>query len=167
MTPHDDLGNIRSDFQYCSYGDALDSQLARRLTLPGLNAANSPFTPISMLDSAAIASRFSLISPASGSSTLERCLASELVNYPHARSNPYAADQVTDWYNDLFNYEPAFSPSAPTPLRPLLVGSNPVSNAIASRFGFSANPQKWSSFTTYQFGDWVIGDDNAPYCFDS
>jgi hypothetical protein len=161
--PFDNGGNARTDFQFGSWGDAIDSQLARRVTAPGMNSATQPYHGFNLLDSSALASRFSLLHSAVSSSLLEQSLPAELLYYPNVRVSPYSATEVNTWYSNLFSYSATFSPSSAVSLRPLLTALNGVSNAIASRFGNSAAPKLWLLKSAYQFGDWVIGPDQHSY----
>jgi hypothetical protein len=163
LTAYDDLGNPRPDFHFSTQGDAIDSQLARRITAPGTNAPDQFYASFGLSDCIALASRFSLLRNGISPSLLEKTLSNELLTFPEARNAPYSPAQIHQWYSTLFDPAPTFSPVRATPLRASLTTSNPVSNATASRFGNGSTPPTWSSTANYNFGDWVIGPDQRSY----
>jgi hypothetical protein len=111
-TPVDDGQAQRTDFEFVSQGDALDSQLARRLENPGYNLLPDgaggyvypAFQAVPLLDTATLASRFVLPSSLGDTgAALEQYLPGSLLLRPEnsaagtgpslpLRTSPYPAD---------------------------------------------------------------------------
>lgn len=148
QTPVNDAGANRTDFQFTTQGDALQSQLARRLDNPGYDYANFYYRTPSLSDTLGLASHFVLRSSYSGS-ILEQYFTDSLYNYP--KFNAYASYQVGNsaanggmagtWFYDNFDYDNEVIGTGANikPLRALLVTRNPVSN-LASVVSTSAYP---------------------------
>ncbi len=130
--PVDDTGANRSgDFAFISPYDQLWMQLGRRLSNPIL-----PFQKTSLSDQINLAQRFGIIG--SAQSNLEQMLAESIYTWPGSTAapypaSPYAPDNFSGWFNELFDYGKVLSTYTYRTPRPLLVSRNPVSNQ-ASRF---------------------------------
>jgi hypothetical protein len=149
----------RTDFQFLTGGDILNSQLGSRIANPGFDGNSGlRFQAIPQSDQAALAYHFCLVNPeatTSGvpSSLIENLLPFSLFYYPPApgttknyRSIPYGGNgtiDVTTWFNDNFNYDTptadysTTSGAGPQPIRPLIVSRNPVSNYITPVYDFN------------------------------
>jgi hypothetical protein len=133
------ISPARNDFQYLSFGDAFNSQFARRLDNPGLNLNGATWTryrAIPQGDQADLAYHFCLVNPNSGQTLLESKLLPASL-YTGYSSSPFSVVYSAgggDWWNSNFNYPvaPAATPQNNNnkPIRPLLVARNPVSNYI-------------------------------------
>ncbi|MCC7349908.1 MAG: helix-hairpin-helix domain-containing protein [Phycisphaerales bacterium] len=148
QTPVSDTNVNRADFQFTTQGDALNSQLGRRLDNPGYDYTNSYYRAPSLSETLGLASRFVLRSSYSGS-TLEQYFTDSLYNYP--KYYAYAANQVGTsaaaggsagtWFYDNFDFDNEVIGTGANikPLRALLVTRNPVSN-LAPVVSTSAYP---------------------------
>jgi hypothetical protein len=133
----------RPDFQYLTMGDTLYHQFISRVENPGWNfdTTYGRFQALPEGDTAALAYHFCLTNPNSGQSLLESLLPNSLVKVGATsyRSSPYigtAGNDATQWWSDNFNYD---NLGINTPIRPLLVTSNPVSNYITPVYGGSSS----------------------------
>lgn len=183
---YDDLQNKRTDFTFYSYGDELDSQLARRGLNPGYGDTSLgvyKFSWIGFGGSAPMAYRFCLSNPSAGSSPLEQSFSNEtlIANATNKiRTTPYQPGQyysttanAANWYSDQFapiEYSPGTPSTIHAPqLRSLLVGSNAQSNAIPTRYGNMGAAGQGTAIAAfdgnnvYQFGDLVKGSDGYTY----
>ncbi len=155
----DDTQLPRDDFAYSTQFEAAWFRLGSRLSNPGYNTDNSaPYKAVAIpvSESASLASRFCIVNANASPSPLESTLSNELYNYaPHT---PYAAKDVTRWFNENFAYDtPYASPTLGAdqgykPLRPLLTVRNPVSNFAPDRFN---NRGTFDATASYTFGDRV------------
>ena len=132
-TPFDDTGAARNDFFYRSYGDALQSQLGRRLDNPGSLDAGTKFRAFGLGDASALAARFTLRDSSGSTEPVETALNPSLLT--GTRGTPYVADDANTvgtngWFDSLFNYTKENSLASATflPRRALLVTDNPLSN---------------------------------------
>lgn len=171
-------GAVRPDGQFLTQGDALEHQLARRPQNPGYDGTSASGTPGQfracwLSDAAALAYHFTLLSnptgPASnieslfydtggGPDSLIRWAANysgpgALPGFTIAGRTAYSPDQVSQWFDENFNWEGASASAFGGPilpggnrlstnaaragnyrtLRPVLTTYNPVSNQIQQR----------------------------------
>lgn len=144
-SPIADDGSAPSpDFDFMTLGDALNSQIARRIKAPGVNTVVGttlvPYQTYGIGESMTLAYRGGLRNPNVGMSSLEEHLQESLIDgVPAPGSYPQTRAAVLLWYNDLYNYDTeTVSPSPPQntfkPLRSLLVASNPVANQAPAHF---------------------------------
>jgi hypothetical protein len=109
--------------------DAFWTMLGSRLDNPGYVTATNKFRALGLTESAALAYRFCLANPNGTQGNLERffpnSLRGTLVN-----RQPYSPDLAENWFTGIFDYD-TLTPTA-TPIRPLLVGHNAVSNFVPS-----------------------------------
>jgi len=154
----------RLDLPGGNFNTALEAewmQLGRRLGNPGYRTTGSKYLALAANESTTLARNFILRDPtvpifSASSSILERFLPASVFNVP---STAYQPGDVTNWYNQNFNYLPGIvsSQNLNPPIRALLAGRNPVSNFCPTKFRDMG--QYNSSFTAYQFGDTVTWTD--------
>ena len=120
----------RIDFNFLTWGDALQSQLGRRIDNPGPNSSLiKRYQPLSFSEGLNLASGFCIRNPQLSSSILDTALNLSLGS---AKTTPYDAaptstNSTDKWYNENFNYETnPFYPAAG--IRAFLTTRNPVSN---------------------------------------
>ncbi len=137
LAPVDDTGTLRSDFSFISQGDALYSQMSRRLTNPGYIFAGTKYRPFSISDSIALANRFFLVNPNASRSSLENCFYNAAAGNDSLykgvpTTGTYGAANFANWFSYNFDYD-AFLTSGIPHIRPLLVARNPLSNLTPAR----------------------------------
>ncbi len=135
--------DLRDDLFFQTHGEALWTQLARRVDNPGFRhfqALDQPsfrYRSYSITDMMALAYRFCLGHTSLPPSLLERGIApiwglpSSLYTHPDLKDIPYAPGDALAWFRDNFDYDNALAitPTPPRrPVRSLLVTHNPVSN---------------------------------------
>jgi len=134
LSPLDDSGTQRKDFDFVLPYDAVWMQLGRRLANPGYNQPNRKYRALAAGDTVALASGFIRRNPTLSSSNLENLLSTSLLG-PSVPVAAFAPDAIASW-SALFNHE-----SSDFSRRCLLVSSNPVTNQIAPRsVSGSGNP---------------------------
>lgn len=128
-----DLAVQRTDFNFLTQGDALGSQLARRLDKPSYRTATLAYKALPLSEAISMANRFCLKSSTASPSTLETAAASATLPggipasvYTNALINnkPYQADDYANWFTRNFDFD-----LAGRPLRTILTSRNGVSNA--------------------------------------
>lgn len=154
-TPIGDNNIARTDFKFPTdsgaYFNAQWSQLGRRLQNPGYIAPGIKYQSLPLTEDLTMIRGFVLRDPkvavaAASPSVLEQRMPSTLFN--SAPTIPYLPSDTINWYNRSFDYFGDFSRGKNSmPKRPLIVGSNPVSNFAPDRFNLNATT------SPFQFGD--------------
>jgi hypothetical protein len=146
-------------FSYETTYDAAWHELDRRLQNPATG-----YAAMSISDSAAMAHRFVIRDSNASQSAFEQYLPISTLN--NAPTQAYLASDIANWYGNNFNY--TIGQQATTmSLRSLLVGRNPVSNFVMSKFGpasVALPGAAYNAATAYTFGDWVSYNGHAYVC---
>jgi hypothetical protein len=161
LQPIDDTGNPRADFNFISPYDAMWMQLGRRLGNPGYMTATQKYQALPMTECGTLAYHFCIPNSSASPSLLEQYFPQSL-RPASIRMSPYAASDVTTWWNAMFNYS-LESPGTPTsylPRRPLITARNGVSNFTLNKFTSSG---LYSGSVNYTFGDMVQLANNQLY----
>ncbi|MGH7176924.1 MAG: hypothetical protein ACREJC_06065, partial [Tepidisphaeraceae bacterium] len=170
--PRNDAGTgSLTSFNFLTIGDAMNSQLARRLDNPGHNYYGTsalPYKRLSISDSAALAYHFGLVNPDASKSTLETALTQSLYDFaPNKKAGStilnakaYDASLTYQWFVDSFNFATEKTgadttiPVDPTtfmPRRTLLTADNPVSNLTPVKLPLDTMMATYNNTATMSF----------------
>jgi len=122
--PVSDVNAARTDFKFNTQGEALWTQLGRRIDNPGRSRANINCQGFGASEALSLAQRF--IVKGTSANALEGKLPTSL--YTTARANAYAPGDAATWFTKNFIYDVTLTP--PVSYRPLVTTFNPTSNAL-------------------------------------